>query len=364
MSPRTTTEASTTARPSRSPLEESDDWVIRKEDKNITGTSDIGSFLSASENTVFVFPENIGNNRLQLLQIAATASHEAGHAFSLHHHSIWSKNGKKITNQYDPGTDDWTPIMGQNTSADRTTWSRGVTDEGPNSFQDDFAILGGLLGFRPDEPSVTTLAAANNTAAINSPLTGSGMINTTNDVDVFQFTTAGGQVSINVKAATIGPDLLPRAELWNASGRMATGTFNSPTASVADPKNSVINATLPSGTYFIHVQGGGDYCDLGQYTVSVTTKQIAVQGTSGTTKKTPTSSKNLTTTKFATVNSTNTSNSLGSKGATDGAPVINEDVSTIHRPANKVITLASIHQSGLSPDAFDAFIGKLDRIIR
>ena len=59
--------------------------------------------------------------------IANTASHEAAHAFGLEHHSQYA-NGK-LVETYDPGTAEWTPIMGDNLASDRTTWSKGPTDQ-------------------------------------------------------------------------------------------------------------------------------------------------------------------------------------------------------------------------------------------
>jgi hypothetical protein len=102
----------------------------------------------------------------------------------------------------------------------------------------------------------------------------SGFINTTTDVDVFKFTTGGGQINITVKAAPVGPNLIPRVELWSASNLIKTGTFDGPTQSLITPKTSVIDVSLAAGTYFVRVKGGGDYGNMGQYTVSVSTKLL------------------------------------------------------------------------------------------
>lgn len=247
-----------------------DEWLQRDEGVHPSGTSEIRSFLTDAPNTVFVFSRNFGSTSLHQLQIGTTASHEAGHAFGLHHRSIWSADGKSIVNEHDPGTGEWTPIMGQNTSADRTTWSRGVTAEGPNSLQDEFAMLGGILGFRSDEQGTKTLTGGTS-AAIRAPLTGGGLINTVQDVDTFEFSTSGGVVKVVVTANQVGPNLIPRAELWSSTKLLKAGTPGSTGTSVADPKLSVIEMTLAAGTYFVKVTSVGDYGDMGQYTVKVTT---------------------------------------------------------------------------------------------
>ena len=250
-----------------------DNWLNRAEDKNISGTSDIRSYLTPSPNTVFVFTDNFGNNSLYQLQIATTASHEAGHAFSLLHRSVWSADGKTVTKQYDPGTDVWTPIMGQHKSTDRTTWGRGVTEQGAYTWQDEFATLGGLLGFRADEPALTTLTS-NSPTAYGATLVGAGVINTATDVDVFQFTTGGGQIKITAKAAQIGANLIPVVELCSASTLIRAGTPNGFT-------QSVIDVNLPAGTYYLRMKGAGDYGDVGQYTVSVATTRLTAPTTGG-----------------------------------------------------------------------------------
>ena len=309
------------------------DWLDRAEGVHPTGTSEIRSYLTSAPNTVFVFSENFGNNTLYQSQIATTASHEAGHALSLVHHSVWSADGKKVINPYDPGTNEWTPIMGQNTSADRTTWSRGVTEQGPHTSQDDFAILGGLLGFRPDEQGTTTLPAGFN-AALNAPLTSRGHINTTNDVDTFQFTTGGGQVNILVSAIEFGANLLPRAELWSSNGRIMVGTFNLPTKSLSDPKQSIISVTLPAGTYYIRVCGGGDYGDVGQYTVKVTTTLATVAG--GSPKRQPLvgTTSNITLTNVVQQTSTSGKTATGKTASSDGVALATIDTVYL-RPVTK-----------------------------
>jgi hypothetical protein len=89
---------------------------------NATGTSSIGSFNNDAPNVVFDFIDQIGNWRGEGLldptkdnsnfvaQVANTASHEAGHAFGLVHDQVFDSN-HQVTNQYDPGSGNWTPIM-------------------------------------------------------------------------------------------------------------------------------------------------------------------------------------------------------------------------------------------------------------
>jgi hypothetical protein len=248
-----------------------------------------------------------------------------------------------------------------------------VTEQGPYSWQDDFAILGGLLGFRADEPSPTTLAAGANTV-FNAPLVGSGIINTTTDVDVFQFTTGGGQVQIIVKAAPIGANLIPRAELWSASTLIQTGTFDGWTPSLLHPKTSVIDVNLPAGTYYLRVKGGGDYGDMGQYSVSIATPlKGAVVGDPGGTTRPPvvgTVDQAATTsfqkTNLATIDSKGTPYSPVSAGASDGEPAADNDApswqsDSATSKARRLVSSTGRLLDELSPEGVDAIFASFDQ---
>jgi hypothetical protein len=248
--------------------------------EDISGKSLIGSFSNSNPNVVFVFdlvaweragvedPEHPGRPLDGAAATATTISHEAGHAFGLQHHSLYRVDGTMIT-EYNPGGPGWTPIMGENKASDRTTWDAGPTILGPNTYQDDLAILGGSkngFGFRADDHGNTTATAT----PLSSPgpfalqrLTGQGIINDWQfDRDFFKFTTAGGAVQVQVDAARFGPNLIPVAELWSDAGLVAR-------ANAGGLTQSIINASVPAGTYYVLVKGFGDYGDMGQYTVTV-----------------------------------------------------------------------------------------------
>jgi hypothetical protein len=257
-----------------------------------TGVSSIGSFHDSAPNVVFVFAQDIvwyANHNGQdfegrPLDIAAatatTISHESGHAFGLLHHSSYDANGNK-TDEYDHGTADWTPIMGNNLSSDRTTWYNGPTDQGPNTSQDDMAIISGLqngFGYRADDHGNTIATAGwltpvkSRVAFLGPIVAGHGIIEKTSDVDAFKFSAPGGPIVVTVDPAQYGPNLMPRVELWSSAGLIAS----------ADPGRATeasIVITVPAGTYYVFVKSHGDYGDVGQYTTAVDLNPIAVIGT-------------------------------------------------------------------------------------
>lgn len=245
-----------------------------------SGISSIGSFHDSEPNVVFAF-DMVAWARAGVLDgegrpmngagaLADTISHEAGHSFGLFHHSTYDGAGHLVA-EYDPGSSNWTPIMGNNRSDDRTTWAFLPTDLGATTWQDDMAVIGGTsngFGFRADDHGDSTATAdalvrSGIAPSITSPLTGRGVINQPTDRDFFSFIAPGGSVRIEVDAATYGPNLLPVLQLWNRSGLVTT-------AGSVTPTRSIITADLPAGTtYYIRVSSFGDYGDVGQYTVSV-----------------------------------------------------------------------------------------------
>ena len=256
-----------------------------------SGVSVIGSFSDPSAtNEVFVFDltkwTNVnveGHPMDAVAAIANTASHEAGHAFGLRHHSVYHSDGT-LANTYDPGTSDWTPIMGENKASDRTTWYAGPTDLGWNTYQDDMAVIASPtngFGYRADDHGDTFASADLLTSrTILTPLIGKGIINTPTDIDAFKFTTQGGAIQVSMSPNTYGPNLTPVVELWSSSGLIARS--NPGTATQA-----IINATVPAGTYYvlaksptITVNGKrmGEYGNVGQYTVAVSFNTVLTQG--------------------------------------------------------------------------------------
>jgi hypothetical protein len=202
-------------------------------------------------------------------------------------------------------------------------------------------------------------------AIYNSSLAGSGIIHTTTDLDVFQFTTGGGEVSITVKAAELGANLIPRAELWNSTNLVATGSFNGPTTSIIEPKTSVITATLGAGTYFLHVRGGGDYGDMGQYSITVSSKAL-VNGGDGTIKQPVAGTPDAPVTRgLAAGESSGTPTSTSSDGsATKTESTVKQVMST--SPAMSTSKKSNLVPSTsladeLSPDAVDAVFAGFDR---
>jgi hypothetical protein len=308
---------------------------------NSSGIASIGSFSDSAPNVVFVFDlvdwasrgvsDGEGRALVGTAATATTISHEAGHAFGLRHHSRYTVNGTLIAT-YDPGNAGWTPIMGNNLASDRTTWDSGPTDLGPNSSQDDMEILAApanVFGMKADDHgnTVATADPLKTSLAVFAPMTGKGIIGEMNDVDFFKFASPGGSIQVKVNAVQFGPNLIPIAELWSSSG------FVSP-ANAGGLTQSIINANVGAGTYYVLVKGFGDYGDVGQYTVSVNHQQVlttttTASATSGSTAQPTTSSAGLT----AAVGGAITQRTVAVQGS--GVSDLTQDATRLEQPSQK-----------------------------
>jgi hypothetical protein len=215
-----------------------------------------GGFFGGFVPTVgFVFSETLGNNTKN---IAEAGSHEAGHIFGLSHQSLWS-NGTKVSEYYS-GFGDWAPIMGNSYSAARSTWHNGNPDWSGTETQNDITIIG-RLGFRTDD-----FPSENNVVTPNFNING---ILGVNDTDVFQFTTSGGLVNINLNAVQYNNTNL-KLQIKDSNNNVLFE--NSPTNSY----NANLSVTLAAGTYKIVAMTTGEYGNVGQYNLSGTFNQDTV----------------------------------------------------------------------------------------
>jgi hypothetical protein len=319
------------------------DWLK----ENSSGFASIGSFADNAPNQVFVFDlaawaragvtDGDGNVLNAAAAIATTATHEAGHAFGLRHHARYTFEGTKMTD-YDPGTNGWTPIMGDNLAGDRTTWDAGPTDLGAGTMQDDVAVLSRPIngfGFRADDYSNSRSTAVSLFSNEFGVYTGKGTIEQRLDYDVFKFTTSGGTLSITVNAAKFGPNLVPVAELYSTTGFVSSATGGSWT-------QSIITKTLPAGTYYLQVRGFQDHGSMGQYTFNISTQLFSTVSLSTASSPTTTTTT-TTTTKYRLTKSMSTLDVKTSGGA--GSPMMINESPMVAVADVKPVKIAAAHDA-------------------
>lgn len=271
-----------------------------------SGTSDIGSFTNASENTVFVFSANIVNwthgttmnydGKGKLIDInaavATTASHESGHAFGLRHDHDYYPGTAIVSNVYSTGTADWTPIMGDNLASDRTTWAFATIDmlhipipqPGNPAFainvpitQDEMAVIAGPangFGYRATDHSQLFSAYPMDVRAITwgyTELTASGILTSADDAAYYRFTTTGGHALVDLTPAAEGPNLAAKVAVYRDFGTGWNHHYSLvASAAPAGQLSASLSLDLGAGNYVVVASGRGDYGDVGQYHLTVT----------------------------------------------------------------------------------------------
>jgi len=216
----------------------------------------------------FVYTNHLGTTTA----VAGAVSHGMGHLLGLSHDGAAVGTGSKVS---------WAPIMGLDLNQDVTQWSMG----GSNS-QDDIAILTGRMGLRRDDHDDTrydkgTLLVVDANGRVNQAAGRStrnqGVIEDRDDVDVFVFKAAAGNVDLMVTPAwrTIagsgqqGGNLDIHVALYDARGKRVAEQ---------GPRNTTaahLKASVPGGRYVLEVKGvsnpavsNSDYGSIGQYYIT------------------------------------------------------------------------------------------------
>lgn len=238
------------------------------------GIAYINSFSWNTDTPVWVFnTSEVG--------VAEAASHEVGHSLGLSHDGTASSS---YYQGHGTGTTSWAPIMGVGYYVNVSQWDKGEYYGSNNASStanygkgpDDLNIITTYHGFsyKVDDygNSLATAAALPDTSGAVSA---SGIVSTTSDVDVFQFSTAGGTVSLSIAPAALGANLDVLAELLDANGQVLA------TSNATSTLGASFSLSLPAGQYFLRIDGTGvgnpaanpptgysDYASLGQYTIS------------------------------------------------------------------------------------------------
>jgi len=239
------------------------------------GIAYINSFNWTTDTPVWVYTSG-GKS------IAEAASHEVGHSLGLSHDGL--NSGTTYYSGHGSGDTGWAPIMGVGYYENVTQWDKGEyynsnnggSGANYNKGPDDLSIITTYNGFsyRADDHGDSN-GAASPLGLSGTTVNDGGVVETTSDVDVFQFTTGAGLVTLNIDPFTPGPNLDIKADLYNSAGGLIASSNS----------NSVLDAgfslNLAAGQYYLHVDGTGwgspganppsgysDYASLGQYTIT------------------------------------------------------------------------------------------------
>jgi len=226
------------------------------------GVSYIGTFNDMGDyyKPSWVFSSSLSNREIY---IAEACAHENGHAVGLHHQGITGGTA------YYQGQGDWAPIMGTSYYKDVTQWAKGEY-AGANNTEDALRIIQNYgLAYYPDDHGDTEESASPLDGVTS--LSGYGFIEQNTDVDVFQFVTGAGTITLDVTPVPLGPDLKILAELRDKD-------WNLIASSSLEDLGASISRTVSTGIYYLAISGTGsgdpltngysDYASLGQYAIS------------------------------------------------------------------------------------------------
>lgn len=154
--------------------------------------------------------------------------------------------------------------MGVSYSRNLSLWHNGTSSSSYNSYQNDIAIISGVVGLVNDDYSNTTSGAA----VLSSTL--SGLINSSSDVDFFSINITGSNtVSVipqNVGINNEGGNLDLILSVYNSQGSLI--------ATINDPNILSASTVLQPGSYFVSVSTSDNsntlkYGMLSSYSISI-----------------------------------------------------------------------------------------------
>lgn len=227
------------------------------------GVAYVGSFKTNDDTPCWVF--NSGARAA-----GEAGSHEVGHTLGLSHDGRTNP-----VEEYYQGQGNWAPIMGVGYYVSLVQWSKGEYANASQK-QDDLAIITSAaygLGYRTDDYGNTLATAAPLTVSATGSVNNAGLIERTGDVDMFAFTTTGGNLNLTFTSNAAYPDLDILATLYDKNGTVVT--TSNPTG-----LNAAISSSLAAGNYYVSVTGTGsgdpvttgysNYGSLGTYTITGT----------------------------------------------------------------------------------------------
>ncbi len=242
------------------------------------GHAFIGAFDDVVDEPTYVYNSSFNG-------VSEAITHEVGHMLNLAHDG--SASAGYYTGHDGPGSTGWAPIMGAAYYQPVSQWSQqeffgannADADANFGRGRDDIAIISSLTngnGFGPRIDDVGN-SAASATPLVGSAPSVSGLIADRYDVDVFSFTTNGGEIRLEATPDSNSANLDIEMTLRDVDGTIVVR------ANPISELFATIATSVPAGTYTVEIDGVGvgsptsdpasgytDYGSIGRYVMTGT----------------------------------------------------------------------------------------------
>jgi len=234
------------------------------------GVAYINSFTWGNNSPCFVFSALLGYN---VKNVAEATSHEAGHTLGLRHQSSYNADCVLLSDyNWGQGIGEigWAPIMGAGYNQNLTLWHIGPNSLGCGVIQDDLSVItkaANGFGYRTDDHTDAYATATTVTFNSSGQATISGLIEKTDDKDLFKITVPlFARLQLN---AIPYNDLDLQVDVLDGS-YASIGTYNP-----GNLLSTVIDTFVNAGIYYVRIDGKGniyapEYGSLGSYSLQAT----------------------------------------------------------------------------------------------
>ncbi len=231
-------------------------WILITEDES-------GGLASSSEDALGQNSEPqsyCGASSVRGSDKSRRVAHELGHNFTLHHSGVWDDGEFYKWEDWPRWDGVYGPIMGGGGKGERNGWASGHHEKDPDEIQDEMEIIRERLmdvgesatGWHADDFAEATPASL--CLGTNDELYRTATLEQPDDVDVFHFDWAGGDVTIDAGAIDVSAALV-LVDLVDDKGDLVGGLGENP--------------ALPAGRYRLRVTSQGDYGAIGTYEIRV-----------------------------------------------------------------------------------------------
>lgn len=235
------------------------------------GVAYLNSFGDESAKVCWVFVDTLTD----IIGLATIGSHELGHTLRMEHDGINTPDGPlEYYGGHGRGDLSYTPIMGNGIDKAVSLWDPGFYPGATNVVQDDLAIIGNILGRRPNSGGVAQMLPI----AIDGSVDFEGQIlfgsQTDSPSSDYSFNTSGGLVSFT--AQLLKPDAPVPAEreafISNLDLSLSILTLEGDVLATANNINireTQLETSLPPGDFILRVSSStfagvaGDDADFG-----------------------------------------------------------------------------------------------------